>query len=258
MAELILSVKPTRSFFVYLHRRATDGSVFYVGKGCGRRAIKTAGRSAAWNNIVKKHGFIVEYVERDIQEWYAFELELSLIALYGRASLCNLTDGGEGMSGHVKSENARKAVGAAHKGAKRTEATKKAISDSLKGLPKSADTRRKISKALKGRPIPTDQILRMTQGRIGLKRSATTKAAMSASWSDPKRRAERCAAMAAASSGRRVQCVETGAVFERMSFAANWLRSLGNTKAKSQSISAACSGHKASAYGYRWTYAPLT
>lgn len=59
--------------------------------------------------VVKKYGLIVEIVEKDIQEWYAHELEVALIAYYGRrdqgrGSLVNLTDGGEGSSGYRHTE----------------------------------------------------------------------------------------------------------------------------------------------------------
>ena len=96
-------------YYVYLHRKVTTGEVFYVGKGNGRRLFKTSSRSSYWRNIYKKHGVVVEIVESGLQEWYAFELEQLLIAYYGRSdigygSLCNLSDGGEGNSGVLRSD----------------------------------------------------------------------------------------------------------------------------------------------------------
>lgn len=92
------------SFYVYIHRKNSNGEIFYVGKGKRSRAYAKTHRSLAWKNIVSKHGYYVEIVENDIQEWYAFELEKNLIALYGKrcdgtGSLVNYTDGGEGSSG---------------------------------------------------------------------------------------------------------------------------------------------------------------
>lgn len=92
------------SFYVYLHKKKTNGEVFYVGKGSSDRAWVRSGRNKLWHAIVKKHGYIVEIYERDLQEWYAFELEKDLISLYGRikdssGTLVNMTDGGEGISG---------------------------------------------------------------------------------------------------------------------------------------------------------------
>lgn len=91
-------------FYVYLHRKLTDGSVFYVGKGYLSRAWRDgpgSGRSVRWNRTVSKHGYSVDIYISGVQEWYAFEVEKELIAYYGRDRLCNLTDGGEGGSGIV-------------------------------------------------------------------------------------------------------------------------------------------------------------
>ena len=78
--------------------------MFYVGKGKGGRAWSPSGRNQMWERVNSKHGRIVEIVEQNLQEWYAFELEKDLISLYGRrddkyGTLVNLTDGGEGPSG---------------------------------------------------------------------------------------------------------------------------------------------------------------
>ena len=92
-------------YYVYLHRKKTTGEVFYVGKGCGDRAWCSRGRNSYWSRVTNKHGRTVEIVENNLQEWYAFELESNLIALYGRkndgtGNLVNITGGGDGgMSG---------------------------------------------------------------------------------------------------------------------------------------------------------------
>ncbi len=97
-------------FYIYVHKRATDGKVFYVGKGKNKRYCRFDNRSKLWLNIVNKHGLIIDIVKDKLQEWYAFELEYELIALHGRRDvdkgfLVNHTDGGEGMSGHVVTED---------------------------------------------------------------------------------------------------------------------------------------------------------
>lgn len=123
----------SKDFYVYLHRRATDGSVFYVGKGHGRRAWannKASKRSAYWHRIARKHGLIVEIVQSGLQEWYAFELERDLIAYYGRESLCNLTDGGDGLIN--PSDCVREKIGKASLGRRHTEETKALISEASK------------------------------------------------------------------------------------------------------------------------------
>jgi hypothetical protein len=104
-----------KDFYVYLHRKATTGEVFYVGKGYGRRAWSNQ-RSQHWHLAVKKHGFTVQIIESGLQEWYSFELERELIAFYGRDILCNMTDGGDGISGFTHGARARQLVSQARKG----------------------------------------------------------------------------------------------------------------------------------------------
>jgi len=86
-------------FYVYLHKKKTTGEVFYVGKGKKKRAWDFVQRSQFWKHVYEKHGVEVVIYENNLQEWYAYELEKDLIALYGRLSdgkgcLVNLTDGG--------------------------------------------------------------------------------------------------------------------------------------------------------------------
>ncbi len=96
-------------YYVYVHRKKTTGEVFYVGKGRGRRAWQWSDRSSYWKRVAEKYGYTVEIYLSNIQEWYAFEVEKNLIAYYGRedsdeGTLVNHTDGGEGLSGYIYSE----------------------------------------------------------------------------------------------------------------------------------------------------------
>lgn len=113
--------KGETNYYVYLHRNKTTGKVFYVGKGKCRRAWECANRSAFWKKTVRKYGHTVEIVLNNLQEWYAFELESELILKYGRRNnntgcLVNLTDGGEGESGKVYTEEQRKRMSDSQKG----------------------------------------------------------------------------------------------------------------------------------------------
>lgn len=102
--------------YVYVHRRADSGAVFYVGKGTVRqklkeqvceRAFDLAGRNKHWHRIVAKHGLIVEVIASFRDDGEAMEHERRLIAEYGRATLANLTDGGDGCAGINPSPEAR-------------------------------------------------------------------------------------------------------------------------------------------------------
>lgn len=116
-------------YYVYLHRKASSGEVFYVGKGKTRRAYDKFGRSKWWQRTVAKHGLIVEIKESGLQEWYAFEREAELIAYYGRSdlnqgALVNTTDGGEGASGSHQSVETRNRRSVSNVGKKRSDESK--------------------------------------------------------------------------------------------------------------------------------------
>lgn len=64
-------------YYVYLHRKADTGEVFYVGKGRGDRATACAtGRNKRWLEVVFRHGRTVEYVAVGLKEDDALVMEL--------------------------------------------------------------------------------------------------------------------------------------------------------------------------------------
>jgi hypothetical protein len=213
-----------QDFYVYVHRKATSKAVFYVGKGCGIRAWSLR-RGAKWQNIVKKHGLIVEIVESGLQEWAAFEVEKSLIAYYGRESLCNMTDGGEGMAGFQYSDDFKAKVA--------TNSAKQFL---------SREFREKHSAAVS---------LAMT----GKKATALKKESLKAAWADKEKRDRRLKAIRSAC-GKRYLCIETGMVFDSLGHAGEWLNSQGKTTSTvAKKVSLACNGSRKTAYGYQWAYA---
>lgn len=86
-----------KNFYVYVHRRATDGMIFYVGKGSGKRLNDKSGRSQHWNRVANKHGWTSQVLFSFSQEQCAFSFEVALIAYIGRSNLVNATNGGEGV-----------------------------------------------------------------------------------------------------------------------------------------------------------------
>lgn len=113
-------------YCVYVHRKQTDGSVFYVGKGTPKRARSMRGRSAYWTRIAEKYGRVVDFVCSGMAEDDAFELERFLIAEIGRENLCNLTDGGEGVSGLKMTQKNKDRLSSLFKGIPPSDKTKKA------------------------------------------------------------------------------------------------------------------------------------
>jgi len=208
-----------QNYYVYVHRKATNGSVFYVGKGKGDRAYWKHSRSKYWNNIVAKHGYTVEIVQSGMQEWWAHEMEIELIAFYGRDNLCNLTDGGEGVSGLKMSEEAKIKASIAH-----------------------------------SNPSPEVRA-RMSRGQKGRKMSEETKKLMSQSATGRKNRKESCKKL---SNSRRkkygvpIVC-SNGMLFETQVGAEEWLRENGYPKATKSNINSCIYGNQKSAYGHTWS-----
>jgi hypothetical protein len=138
-------------YYVYVHKKPNNNEIFYIGKGKGGRAYKKTGRNNYWNNIVKKNnGFLVEIFKKNLAECEAFELEKILIKKH-KIGLCNLTDGGEGVSGFVPTENCRKITGNRYKGKKLSKEHRKKISNSHRGKKLSEEHKKKLSTIAKGK-----------------------------------------------------------------------------------------------------------
>ncbi|ARK09016.1 NUMOD3 domain-containing DNA-binding protein [Fibrella sp. ES10-3-2-2] len=165
--------------YVYIHRKADNQEVFYVGIGTGpkyTRAQNRASRSPLWKKVTRKHGRIVEIVAEGLTRTAANDLERDLISKYGRrdigtGSLVNLTPGGEYIFPALTPETRkvmslrlkgnRYSVGnSIRKGIKHTEESKKKMSLARKGKPmpnikgktRSIEQRQNISRACMGRP----------------------------------------------------------------------------------------------------------
>lgn len=135
-------------FYVYKHFRKDTQEVFYVGKGEGNRYKSKIGRNPYWHNIVKKHGFKWEIVDYFESEELAFRAEAKLIAEIGRKDLglgplVNLSDGGEGASGAIRTPEQRKTY--SEKTWMRTEAGKASVTGD-KNPAKMPETREKLSR----------------------------------------------------------------------------------------------------------------
>jgi group I intron endonuclease len=83
----------------------------------------------------------------------------------------NLTDGGEGTSGRVISEEEKKAILIRNTGKKRTEEQKKRMSEALKGRITSEETRKKMSLKRKGVPHSKEWSQHISEAQKGISRS---------------------------------------------------------------------------------------
>lgn len=149
----------TKEFYAYVHARP-DGSIFYVGKGSGKRAKKFSGRNQHHKNVVQKHGrqnILAGTIECS-DEATAFELERGLIACLKRMGvpLVNRTEGGEGCVGLVVTDEQKQKLSAALKGRPRGPVSKETgarISAAKTGFKFSAESREKMRQAALGRVV---------------------------------------------------------------------------------------------------------
>ena len=175
------------NFYVYFLRRPDKpdqfepekSQPFYIGKGHNERFKEhrrlatllsgKPGRKPLRIGIIHKLwrlglDFEEDIAFKDLTEQEAFEIEQDAINAYGRRDnntgcLTNLTNGGEGISGYICTDEHKKNISKGNKGKVRTPEVRERISNSLlgncpwnKGIPHSPETLINISNALKGRP----------------------------------------------------------------------------------------------------------
>jgi group I intron endonuclease len=145
----------SNQYYVYVHIRPDTKSIFYVGKGKGKRAWHYHNRNKHWQRIVNKNGgeFEVNLLAEGLTDEQAIGKERFYIALYGRQNLCNLTDGGESNEGWVPSIETRNRISASNKGRIMSPETRKKLSRAITGKvigPCPPSVREKISRANSG------------------------------------------------------------------------------------------------------------
>lgn len=186
-----------RDFYVYAWLRPC-GTPFYIGKGRGDRSKSfDSRRNPIFKNIVAKMKSIGEepvvvHLHEGLTEEDAFSLERTEIDKYGRREfgglLCNMTDGGDGPSGAVRSIETRMKLRAASLGKKPNGETRARISKALRGRTRSPETRAKMSEAQYGRTFSTESRAKMSQSASNP--SAEKRAKLSAANTGKKHTAE--------------------------------------------------------------------
>ena len=119
-----------------------DNVPFYIGKGCGNRWYPCSHheRSHTVHKIksIGAKNVKVHFLHKDISEEEAFRWEKYWIKYLGRqdngtGQLTNHSDGGEGVSGRICSEETKRKIGEASKGRRHSDETKRKLSDTMKG-----------------------------------------------------------------------------------------------------------------------------
>jgi NUMOD3 motif len=143
-------------FCTYAHY-TPQGRLFYIGKGSSeRRAYYLSGRNKHWHNVVNKYGKPdVQILANWDTEEEALDHERLLISCFRDLGhkLCNLTDGGEGVSGLKHSEETRKKMSFSRLGKtghKCSEETKQKLREVNLGNKHSEKTKEKLSALNKG------------------------------------------------------------------------------------------------------------
>tara|TARA_B110000285_G_scaffold207034_1_gene246072 strand:+ start:123 stop:737 length:615 start_codon:yes stop_codon:yes gene_type:complete len=175
-------------YYVYQYLRE-DQTPYYIGKG-------------STNRINEGHALPIPIKERrvmiaeNLSEQAAFDLEIELIAKYGRKDLGtgilrNLTDGGDGASGYRYTEERKqdyskrmKKTNAKRKqeGWEYPESARKTISEMQKGVPKPKEWVDNVAAALNNRTEEekADWKAKIAATKIGKPRSEETKAKLRA------------------------------------------------------------------------------
>lgn len=242
-------------YYVYVHRRESDGSIFYVGKGTGNRAYAIARRSAYWHRIFGKYGRVVQIVASGLSEQCAFSLERAMIAYIGRGRLCNMTLGGEGTSGRVPSTAQRQKCSRSNKG-KRPSVTsiEAAIIKNSKSVGTVCGLRFSSAREAARQLFPEK-----SERACAVSISSACRGLCDRAYGYQFRFVDEMGNLlpsgyAKVEVGRPVK-TECGMSFESAAAATKWLTANGHPKAINSNIIQCCKGRVKSAYKYKWEYA---
>ena len=137
-------------YYVYQYLRS-DGTPYYIGKGRGNRV-----HSKDHNVHRPKDKSRIIMIEENMLETDALDLEIKLIAKYGRKDigtgiLRNMTNGGEGSSGYVPTPETRAKNSAARKKYYEDPENRAKQSAAIKKHYENPENRAKQSAAMKKR-----------------------------------------------------------------------------------------------------------
>jgi hypothetical protein len=154
-------------YYTYAFLRE-DKTPYYIGKGKGNRAY---GRRYKGIKPPKNKTRIL-VLKQNLTEQDAFKHEVYMIAVFGRKDLGtgilhNRTDGGEGLSGAITSEETKRKLSEAAKGKNHLDETKRKISESNKGKTFTEKHKRKISEAKKGKTFSEEHKKKLTEIKKG-------------------------------------------------------------------------------------------
>ena len=201
-------MKTPNRFYTYAYLRE-NRTPYYIGKGQGRRLYK---KSKGEVRTPKDKSRII-FLKQNLTEEEAFKHEIYMIDVFGRRDLGtgilrNKTNGGDGTSGRVLTEETKKKISISNKGktgsngfkgkkhsigAKtaisnskqgtvgaftgktHSEETRRKISESQKGKSLSEEHKRKVGDAFRGKILTEEHKIKISQSKIGTRHSEETK-----------------------------------------------------------------------------------
>ena len=153
-------------YYTYAYLRE-DRTPYYIGKGKEDRIY-----SKQKNIKPPKDKSRILYLKQNLTEEEAFKHEIYMIDVFGRKDLGtgilhNRTDGGEGSSGCIPSEETKRKLSEVNKGRIVSEETRKKISETSKGKTLSEEHIKKISEANKGHAVSEETKRKLSEAHKG-------------------------------------------------------------------------------------------
>ena len=153
-------------YYTYAYLRE-DKTPYYIGKGKENRIY-----SKQKNIKPPKDKSRILYLKQNLTEEEAFKHEIYMIDVFGRKDLGtgilhNRTDGGEGSSGCIPSEETKRKLSEVNKGKIVSEETRKKISETSKGKTLSEEHIKKISEANKGHAVSEETKRKLSEAHKG-------------------------------------------------------------------------------------------
>ena len=174
-------------FYTYAYLRE-DRTPYYIGKGKRNRAYNKHQKGIS----VPKDKSRIIFLKQNLTEAEAFRHEIYMIAVFGRKDLGtgilrNMTNGGEGPSGMVHSEETKDKIRQRAMGRKASQKTKQKLSKIHKGRKHTEEWKKIQSERMKGntygfgRKHSPDSLKKMSESQKGKKVSEEAKRKMSES-----------------------------------------------------------------------------
>jgi hypothetical protein len=162
-------------YYTYAYLRE-DRTPYYIGKGKGNRAYDRN------KNCIKppKDKSRIIFLKKNLTEEEAFRHEIYMIAVFGRKDLGtgilhNRTDGGDGASGVVRSDEWKRKQSEVRKGRTLSEEHKRKLSEVQKGKTLSEEHKRKLSEAQKGKTLSEEHKRKVIEAKKNISKETKIK-----------------------------------------------------------------------------------